>query len=47
MLQGFTLTVRGLKGWNEAQVTAGGVSEDEVDAGHMESALVPGLYFAG
>ncbi len=47
VLQGFTLTVRGLKGWNEAQVTAGGVSEAEVDAGHMESALVPGLYFAG
>ena len=46
-LQQFTLTVKGLKGWNEAQVTAGGVSESEVDSRTMESKLVQGLYFAG
>ena len=33
--------------WPEAQVTAGGVALDEVDAGTLESRLVPGLFFCG
>ncbi len=43
----FSLTVCGTKGWNEAQVTAGGVRESQVNEATMESHLVPGLYFAG
>ena len=39
--------VKGLKGWNEAQVTAGGVSLAEVDPLTMESKIVPGLFFSG
>lgn len=36
--------------WNTfdtAQVTAGGVDTDEIDAETMESKICPGLYFAG
>ena len=40
-------TVKGLKGWNEAQVTSGGVSLDEVDENTMESKIVPGLFITG
>jgi len=41
------LTVRGSRGFNYAEVTAGGVSLEEVDSATMESRLCPGLYFAG
>ncbi len=47
LLSDLRLTVRGLKGWNEAQVTAGGVSLDEVDMNTMESKIVPGLFITG
>ena len=46
-LSDFRLTVKGLKGWNEAQVTAGGVSLEEVDMNTMESKVVPGLFITG
>ena len=39
--------VRGSRGFNYAEVTAGGVSLDEVNSATMESRLCPGLYFAG
>lgn len=39
--------VTNVKGWRNAQCTAGGVSTDEIDMDTMESKLVPGLYFAG
>jgi hypothetical protein len=39
--------VSGTRGFAKAEVTAGGVSLDEVDSRTMESKLVPGLYFAG
>ena len=39
--------ITGTKGMDAAQVTAGGVDTDEIDADTMESRLVPGLYFAG
>lgn len=39
--------VKDLKGWNEAQVTAGGVELSEVNSLTMESKLLPGLFFSG
>lgn len=46
-LKSLTFSVCGTKGWNDAQVTRGGVVLEEVDPETMESQLVPGLYFAG
>ena len=46
-LSDLRFTVKGLKGWNEAQVTSGGVSPDEVDENTMESKIVPGLFITG
>jgi len=47
VLTDWRFKIRGTKGWQSAQVTAGGVSTDEIDPGTMESRLVKGLYFAG
>jgi len=41
------LPLRGTLGFEKAEVTAGGVSLDEVDSRTMQSKLQPGLYFAG
>jgi predicted flavoprotein YhiN len=41
------ITVTGTLGFEKAEVTAGGVSLDEVDSRTMQSKRVPGLYFAG
>ncbi len=41
------LTITGLRDYNEAIVTKGGVSVTEVSPSTMESKLVKGLYFAG
>lgn len=41
------LTVTGLRGYNEAVVTKGGVSVKEIHPSSMESNKVPGLYFIG
>jgi predicted Rossmann fold flavoprotein len=41
------LPVRGTLGFEKAEVTAGGVSLDEVDSRTMASKRRPGLYFAG
>jgi predicted Rossmann fold flavoprotein len=41
------LPLRGTLGFEKAEVTAGGVSLDEVDSRTMQSKRVPGLYFAG
>lgn len=43
----FDLKISGLKGWNEAQVTAGGVDLNQICESTMESKLVKGLYFSG
>ncbi|MDD3334618.1 MAG: aminoacetone oxidase family FAD-binding enzyme [Eubacteriales bacterium] len=43
----FPLSVLGTRGFDAAQVTAGGISTDEFDPATMESRLVPGLYAAG
>lgn len=39
--------VRGSKSFQDAQVTAGGVSTNEIDSETMESKLIRGLYFTG
>jgi hypothetical protein len=41
------ISVSGSRGFEKAEVTAGGVALDEVDSRTMESKLVPGLYLAG
>lgn len=41
------IPVSGTLGFKKAEVTAGGVSLEEVDSGSMESRRVPGLYLAG
>lgn len=41
------LTITGLRGYNEAVITKGGVSVKEIDPATMESKKVPGLYFIG
>ena len=47
ILKDLRFTVTGTKGWNDAQVTRGGVVMDEVNPETMESKILPGLYFAG
>lgn len=46
LLKAFPLSPKGVKGWDFAQATKGGVCLEEV-AETMESKLVCGLYFAG
>lgn len=43
----FPLTLTGLRNFNEAIITKGGVNIREVNPSTMESKLVPGLFFAG
>ena len=47
LLKGLPMTVIGLRGWNEAIITKGGVAVKQVNPSTMESKLVYGLYFAG
>ena len=46
-IKAFPLTLTGLRGFNEAIITRGGVSVKQVDPSTMESKMVKGLYFAG
>lgn len=39
--------ITGTKGFDAAQVTAGGINTEEIEAATMESKLISGLYFAG
>jgi predicted Rossmann fold flavoprotein len=41
------ISVTGTRGFDKAEVTAGGVALDEVDSRDMQSKLVPNLYLAG
>jgi predicted flavoprotein YhiN len=41
------LPITGHRGWNHAEVTAGGVPLSEIDYRTMESRKTPGLYLAG
>lgn len=47
LLKALRFTVSGTKGWNDAQVTRGGVVMEEVNPVTMESVKVAGLFFAG
>ena len=47
LLKNFKLTLTGLRGFQEAIITQGGVSVKEVNPATMESKLVSGVYFAG
>lgn len=47
LIKATRIPVRGVMGFRKAEVTAGGVSLDEVDSRTMQSKRVPGLYFAG
>ena len=46
-IKNISFTITGLRGFDEAIITKGGVKVKEVDPGTMESKLVGGLYFAG
>lgn len=46
-IKNLPFTITGLRGWDEAIITKGGVKVKEVDPGTMESRLTGGLYFAG
>lgn len=47
ILQDWRFPVRGSKSWPSAQVTAGGISTNEINPRTMESKIVQGLFFAG
>jgi len=47
LLRGFPLHPKGLKGWDFAQVTRGGIPLDEINMETMESLIKPGLFFSG
>ena len=47
MIKNFDMTLTGLRGYNEAIITKGGVDVRQIDPGTMESRLVKGLYFSG
>ncbi|MBQ8954318.1 MAG: aminoacetone oxidase family FAD-binding enzyme, partial [Clostridia bacterium] len=47
LLQAMPLTVKALRGLDEAIVTRGGVATADINPSTMESKRVPGLYFAG
>lgn len=47
LLKTFYLSPIGLKGWDFAQITKGGVDMNQIHEDTMESKLVTGLYFAG
>ena len=46
-MKNMTMTIEGVRGFDEAIVTRGGVHIKEVNPTTMESRLVPGVYFAG
>lgn len=47
ILTDWRFKIRGTKGWQSAQVTAGGIDTGEINKNTMESKLVKGLFFAG
>ena len=47
LIKHLTLTLTGLRDYNEAVITRGGVNTKEVDPKTMESKYIRGLYFAG
>lgn len=47
LIKNLTINITDTNGYNEAVVTRGGISVDEIDPSTMESKIVSGLYFAG
>ncbi len=47
LIKNFTLTIIGLRDFNEAIITKGGVDVKEINPSTMESKVVQGVYFAG
>lgn len=47
LIKNFTMTITGLRDFNEAIITKGGIKVKEINPSTMESKLVQGLYFAG
>lgn len=47
LLKDFRFEVTGYRGWDEAIITAGGVSIKEINPKTMESKIIKNLYFAG
>ena len=47
LIKNMEVTVTGMRGYEEAIITRGGVSVKEVNPSTMESKIVKGLYFAG
>lgn len=47
LIKGLELTITGLRGFNEAIITQGGINVREINPTTMESKLVKNLYFAG
>lgn len=46
-IKNINLNVTGIRGWRDAQCTAGGISPNEIDCDTMESKLIPGFYVVG
>lgn len=47
LIKHFTMTLTGLRDYNEAIITRGGVKVKEIDPGTMESKLMKNVYFIG
>lgn len=47
VLKHFTMSIKGLRDFNEAIITSGGVSTKDVNPSTMESKIIKNLYFAG
>ena len=47
VIKAFRTEITGTNGFDQAQVSAGGIAAEEIQPETMESRLIPGLYFAG
>lgn len=47
LIKNFDLTLTGLRGFNEAIITHGGVEVKQINPGTMESKIISNLYFSG
>ena len=47
LIKHFTMTITGLRDYNEAIITKGGINVKEINPATMESKIVDGLYFVG
>lgn len=47
LIKNLTMTITGLRGYNEAIITKGGIAVSEVNPSTMESKKYPNLFFAG